>query len=80
MAVTLWLPDSVRMEWASGVPVMNILDLIEYTIALALLILALVVVRRVRHDLAIQVRIACWLLLAINLIGGALFLVSEMKA
>lgn len=79
VGLELWQPDGIRMRWISGVPVMNILDLIEYAIAVALLIVALVVVRRVRHELAFQVRIACWFILGINLIGGTLFLISEMK-
>jgi hypothetical protein len=70
VVLDVWRPDGIRMQWIS---------VIGYGGTVALLIVALVAIHRVRHDLAFQVRIACWLLLAINLTGGALFLISEMK-
>ncbi|HKO20060.1 MAG TPA: hypothetical protein VJU82_14350 [Acidobacteriaceae bacterium] len=79
IASALWLPASVRMGYVSGISVMNMLTLVDYGIAIAILALALVAVRRVRTLLARDVRIWAGTLLGINLIGGALFLISEMK-
>lgn len=79
VALTLWLPADVQQGYVSGVRVLYVLTLVEYGVAVVILGIALIAVGRVRSNFAHGVRMWVWTLLSINLIGGALFLISEIK-
>lgn len=77
IALQLLLPQRLRTASLSGVQIDKFAILIEYWSVVAILAIALMAARRSRGDLGFEIRIVGWVLLIINLVGGALFLISQ---
>lgn len=79
LCLELLMPDKIRMRWLWGVPMVHLVPAIGFWTAFGVLITARVTVGEAATALGREVSFACWALLGISGIGGALFLANQHR-